>query len=168
MSTVAHGAECVRHFVHAKELYPKDKVRLAQKAYGLRGIFVVFTLVAEFILTLASKGHGNGVKSDKSVDETAYAIVADAILQQPAEKRDGLIKDLSHNFLANPDVLGGEANIIEAALRQRIANLAANPWMAPAETRRIERASDAQRTANWQEKQMQRGLASAEMAPAVG
>jgi hypothetical protein len=127
VSTAAHAVETVRKLWEAtSEKDPKEKM-LTYEAYGMRGVFIVFNLISEVIMTLSSKGHGSGVKTDKSLDETAYAITADAIAHQAPGAREKLIVDLSQ-FLAHKDVLGGKEGEIETVLRSRVAKLSRNPW----------------------------------------
>ena len=96
--------------------------------HSFRGLFVTLNLAAEVILSLSSKGHGDGVKSDPSVDKTTYAMVADIIARQPESMREHLITDFSTNFLAHPDVLGGDPQVIAAAIREQVTAAIANPW----------------------------------------
>ncbi len=158
VSSFAHGIETIRNMATAKSQYPNPKeTKLAYLAYGLRGLFTIFNLAAEVAMVLASKGNGKGVKSDSSIDDTAFAIVADAIVRQPKEKQEHLITDLSHNFLANPEVLGGDAAAIEASLRERINKIEHNQWsntqktVAPEPETKTE-ASKPALTFNWQQK----------------
>ncbi len=129
-SSIVHGAETIRKLLSAKTDYQEtpDKIPKAYLAYTLRGFFVVMNLVAEIVLALSSKGHGEGVKSDISVEDTAYSIVADTIGHQPASMRERLISDLSRDFLARPDVLGGKPDGIESKLRERVKLLNGNLW----------------------------------------
>jgi hypothetical protein len=128
-SSLAHAYEVLTNIRSAKTDYATPaKIKQAYWAYGMRGGFVMMNLLAEGVLSFASKGGGTGVKSDKGVDETAYALVADTISRQPVAMREQLYKDLSRNFLAKPEVLGGDAEDIEAALRARVKKLGSNPW----------------------------------------
>lgn len=140
VSTVAHGWEAVTKYKSEPLKYP-DKAKLVKTAYLMRGLFVVMNLVDEFILAMASKGNGAGVKSNPSVDDTVYAIVADAIVRQPDEKRDTLVRDLSRNFLARNDVLGGDPEAIESTLMARIDRLErSNLWARTAHEHAMEAA----------------------------
>jgi len=129
ISTLAHAYESISNFISAAKDYSKPAdVKLAKWAYGLRAAFTAINLAAEGVLSLASKGHGDGVKSDSNVDDIIYAMVADTILRQPQEQQEQRIVDWGRNFLARPDVLGGEPDAVEATSRTRLNNLLVNPW----------------------------------------
>jgi predicted Zn-dependent protease len=98
-------------------------------------------LLSEWLLAISSKGHGTGVKPDDSVDRTVIAATAQTILQQPEEKRENLITQLS-GYMALPDVLGGEAKDIEAKLRELLAASSENPWLKKAMPKLPAKAND--------------------------
>lgn len=134
LATIIHGGEALKSLLSVKntdftysgteKFQFRDPKKWAYIAHSMRLAFAGINVVDEIILAFASKGHGDGVKSDKGVDDTSYAIVADAIVRQPEKLQPMLIHDLSNNFLARRDVLGGDATYIENALRQRVKNLA--------------------------------------------
>ncbi len=131
VSTVAHAYKAYEGYVKApgnKELVAAGLVKRARQGHAFRGAFAGLNFLGEIILASASKGHGSGVLSDTSVEDTALAITADAIVRQPQAKRDALVRDLSRNFLANANVLGGEADDIEAKLYQQVHKMEQNPW----------------------------------------
>lgn len=127
VSTAAHAYQAYEGHKNAHVKYPAE-TGYARKAYKMRGAFAGLNFLGEIILASASKGHGSGVVSDNSVEDTALAITADAIVRQPAAKRDALVRDLSRNFLANANVLGGEPEDLEAKLYQQVHKLEENPW----------------------------------------
>ncbi|MFO0389751.1 MAG: hypothetical protein ACK502_08565 [Alphaproteobacteria bacterium] len=97
------------------------------KAVPWRVLFIGATLVGEALLIMSSKGHGEGVQIDDTVDQSIYAISADLIARQPAEMRAGLI-DYMSGYLADPKVLGGDRQKIAAELKVDIDNMLKNPW----------------------------------------
>lgn len=107
--------------------YNAGNAEVKQTVVG-RGIFVAANIVSEILMAISSKGHGIGVKPDKSIDETVIAAVAETILKQPEAKREALIHQLS-GYLASPDVLGGKAATVEFNIRENIAGLSRNPWL---------------------------------------
>jgi len=96
----------------------------------MRGMFVGINILGEILLAFTSKHGGTGSKA--GMEDTVYAITADAIMRQPEEKREALTRDLAQNFLAKPDVIGGDAEQAETILRARVTNLERNPWIARA------------------------------------
>ncbi len=97
------------------------------KAVPWRVLFIGATLVGEFLLSISSKGHGQGVVSDNSVNDSSVAIAADLILRQPKPMQEELIKYLG-NFLGQPDVLAiGDEDAIKL-LRQQVETMRNNPW----------------------------------------
>lgn len=127
ISTIIHGEQSYRKYMSAGKEYP-DKIGYVRKAYTFRGIFTGLNIVGEFILAAASKGRGNGSKSNTSLEDTVLAITADAIVRQPVAKRDELINDFAKNFLAGPHVLGGDAETMQAKLYQKVHKLEQTPW----------------------------------------
>ena len=76
----------------------------AKEAVFDRGIFVATNLIAELLVAISSKGHGEGVVSDKSVDNTALSLAADIIVKQSPQQQDELNEHVAQ-FLSRPDVL---------------------------------------------------------------
>lgn len=146
VSTVAHAYKAYEGYKEApnnKDLVNAGLVAQARRGHKFRGAFAGLNFLGEIILASASKGHGSGVVSDSSVEDTALAITADAIVRQPAAKRDALVRDLSKNFLANANVLGGEAENLEAKLYQQVHKLEENPWYQKAAGSRVLAADSA-------------------------
>jgi hypothetical protein len=142
ISTVVHGIESTSNLLSAREQYGNSvvnapggswangirKTTLAYWAYGMRFFFFLVNAAAEVLLAFSSKKHGGNAEGDKNANHTAYAIVADAIAHQPAEMHEQLIREYSRNFLAQPDIVGGKPEEIEATLRMRLQHLSGNPW----------------------------------------
>ncbi len=100
-----------------------------KKTVVFRGIFVLANIVSEFLLFISSKGHGQGVKTDNSVEKTVLASAAEIVAQQPHEKQDALIQQLA-GHMASPEILGGKAEDIAKDLHAQVAHIQANPWVA--------------------------------------
>lgn len=102
---------------------------------GLRGalpgraLFVVAGLAAETLMAISSKGHGNGVVSDKSLDDSAYAVAADLVYHSPEAKRDMMFKNVT-TFLEERKHLAGDRKTIEQGVRTQLAAMQSNPWVA--------------------------------------
>lgn len=92
-----------------------------------RAIFVGSNIVAELLLAISSKGHGEGVKSDKSVDHTVTALAAELIARQPVKMQEALIDHVA-NFLGQPDVLAIKNEEIKKQLHEQVAIMRNNPW----------------------------------------
>lgn len=104
----------------------KDKTEPRKYLYG-RAIFIAANIFSEVMLAVSSKGHGIGVRSDASVDDSVMATAAELVLRQPAEKRDAIIQQLS-GYMASPDVLAMKADEVEQNLRNHINLLDNNAW----------------------------------------
>lgn len=108
---------------------PKEKELAAFKrdAIPWRVLFVGATLVGEVLLAISSKGHGEGVVNDTSVDDSVIAVAADLIVKQPLHMQDGLI-DYMGKFLGQPDVLALADKSETKQLRQQVEALRKNLW----------------------------------------
>lgn len=91
-----------------------------------RGVFVALNVLAEVLLIVSSKGHGEGVRN-KDVDETVIASTAEYISRQNPAAQDALIQRLS-GYMASPDVLGMRAEEVANELRAQVAAMKENPW----------------------------------------
>lgn len=130
-STAIHAYRAVSELRRVDVDYSAQKP-LAYRTFGLRGAFVGMTLLWECLLSIASKNPGKSV--DQGLENTAVSMVADAVLHQPVADREGAIVELSHHFLARPDVLGGKPEEMEAKLRAQIERTLGNPWADKPET----------------------------------
>ncbi len=92
-----------------------------------RGIFVAANLVAEVLLAISSKGHGSGVKSDTSVDDTLIAMAAEVIVKQPARMQSLVIQQVSQ-FLGRPDTLALKDHEVAEKLTRQVELMRNNPW----------------------------------------
>jgi hypothetical protein len=101
---------------------------LKRQAVPWRVLFIGATLVGEVLLAVSSKGHGEGVQVDDTVDQSVYAVTADLIARQPANVRTGLI-DYMSGYLADPKVLGGNRLKITKELTADVECLLKNPWV---------------------------------------
>ncbi len=102
---------------------------LENKHTTYRLFFVIVNLIAEVIMAFSSKGHGHGVKADKSVDGSTCALVADMISRKPLEQREELIGKMA-GYLADPTSLGTSKDVLEKTIRDQLAALEQNPWAA--------------------------------------
>lgn len=92
-----------------------------------RILFVGATLVGEVLLSISSKGHGEGVVSDHSVDNSMVAMAADLIAKQPEHRQEQLI-DYMAGFFGRSDVLAMKDEDACKLLRQEVEALRKNPW----------------------------------------
>lgn len=97
------------------------------EAIPWRILFVGATLVGELLLAISSKGHGEGVVSDNSVDNSMIAMAADLIVKQPAHRQEALI-DYMAGFLGRSDVLAMKDEEACKQLRLQVEALRNNPW----------------------------------------
>jgi hypothetical protein len=97
------------------------------KAIPWRVLFVSATLVGEFLLSISSKGHGEGVVSDNSVDESVVAIAAELVLKQPKEMQEQLIENMG-KFLGRPEILALKDEEAIKRLRVQVEEMRENPW----------------------------------------
>jgi hypothetical protein len=98
-----------------------------KKAIFDRGVFVAANLIAEFLVSISSKGHGEGVVADKTVDESAISIAADLIAKHPAKDHEHLV-DYMSKFLGRKDVLAIKDDEVKDKLRSTLAHIQDNPW----------------------------------------
>lgn len=98
-----------------------------RKTVPWRALFVGANVIAEILLAISSKGHGEGVKSDKSVDGTIISVAADAIVNQPARMQPILIDHVA-KFLGRKDVLAIKDEEAKALLMQQVEVMRKNPW----------------------------------------
>jgi len=104
--------------------YADDKRR---SSVFYRGVFVVANIIAELLLAISSKGHGEGVKSDKTVDNTVIALAADLIVKQPVRMQEGLINHVA-TFLGKPEVLAIKDQEVKTLLHSQVEAMRKNPW----------------------------------------
>lgn len=92
-----------------------------------RLLFVVMNLIAETGMLFTSKGHGEGVRSDTTLDKTATSMVASLIHRQPKEMHDELVQKMAKE-LSNASAIAHPVDQVEKMIREQLANLDKNPW----------------------------------------
>lgn len=114
---------------HAWATYGKYKEgdKFVRDTVAFRAAFVGANILAEALLFASSKGHGQGVKSDDSVEKTVVAATAELIAKQNPATQNQLVDQLA-GYMASPEVLGGKAETIANELRQQLAVMHNNPW----------------------------------------
>ncbi len=128
-----------------------------KKSIPLRITFVGANLIAEILMTISSKGHGKGVISDKSVDDSVIALTADLIAKQPENMQKNLI-DYMSGFLGREDVLAMKDSNVRDRLQEQVELMRNNPWAqcmtlaADSKDKRDEKTptSKGSNKANWQ------------------
>ncbi len=91
-----------------------------------RAGFVVATVLAELMMIISSKGHGDGVRNE-DVDESVIASTAEYVAKQDPATQGVMIERLA-GYMSNSDVLGMKAETIANELREQVASIGANPW----------------------------------------
>lgn len=124
--------------VHAKVTHDKwqpkpddtaDSLKHRRQVMTGRAVFIALNVVAEALMAISSKGHGQGVSTDKSTADSVLSATAQFISQQDADKQDALVDRLS-GYIASAEVLGGKSEEIAKQLRDELASLKKNPWLA--------------------------------------
>lgn len=123
-ATACHAGSTVKAYREAIRV--GDTHRLA--SVPRRALFVGMALISELLLAISSKGHGEGVTSDDSVDKSAYAMAAELIAKQPPEHREWHIQHLA-GFLQQPNVMAEAYDTVEKELRKQVSELEKNPWV---------------------------------------
>ncbi len=138
-STVLHFFSSLRNLKYANSytknpeklvgLHPSkaEDVQEERNSFGFRMIFVVTNLMAELMMTLGHKGHGEGIENDDGVVKSACAMAAELIAQEPSSKQADLLHTAS-TLLARPSVLGGKAEDYVPLLQAQLAAQNAHPW----------------------------------------
>jgi len=129
VSTCFHALSSYKEYGVAKA--NNDQVML--KSVPFRAAFVGCSLIAELLMAVSSKGHGDGVVIDKSVDESIISLAADLIVKQPENEREHLIEYLSL-FLGRKDVLAMKDSVVKDMLQKQVELQQKNPWAECAET----------------------------------
>ena len=80
------------------------------------------------MIFLSSKGHGEGVKSDASVEDSVLACTAELISKQPEKNQTQLVHQLA-GYMAAPDILGGKAEDLATKLQIQLAMIQKHPWI---------------------------------------
>lgn len=111
-----------------------------RKLTHFRMLFCVTNIIAEILMALSSKGHGEGVKSDATVETSATAIAAENIALQAPEKREELVEKFAEH-LASPKVMGGSSVMIARGIRSNLKSLESNPWTDTGKTGHVDRVA---------------------------
>lgn len=123
ISTLCHAASTRENIKTAR----RTGDMTVMKSVPYRAAFVGLNIVAEVLMAFSSKGHGEGVVSDVSVDESALAITADLIARQPREMQEHLIEYMA-GFLGKQEVLAMKNEEIIAKLHMQVETMHNNPW----------------------------------------
>lgn len=89
--------------------------------------FIGWTALGEVLIAISSKGHGKGVVSDRSVDDSIISLSAELIAKQPPAKQEYLIDYIS-GFLGREDVLAKKDTDVKDLLRTQVELVKKNPW----------------------------------------
>jgi len=128
VSTMFHAVSTSKVVLDARKLPLGSLERQAKMDPILgRAQFVVCNLLAEFLMSISSKGHGEGVESDPSVERSMISVAAELIVNKPAEYREDLIKTMT-KFLGDPKALGSKNSTVETDLRAAVQSALENPW----------------------------------------
>lgn len=122
-STMCHAGSTTIEYFQARKLNDQK----ALSAVPWRALFVATNLLAEGLLAISSKGHGEGVTIDDSVKNSVYALAAEIITQQPREQRETYIQHIA-GFLERPTMLAETYEAVEQELRKQVALVEKNPW----------------------------------------
>lgn len=147
VSTGCHALSTIQEFQHAKSIGDKK----ALGAIPGRAAFIGFTILAEILLTISSKGHGDGVKSDPSTDDSVISVAAEMIVQQKPKDQAALIENIG-TFLGRPDILGGKDRDITAQLAEKVEAMRHNPWIKAVSAAQLEASSLPEVSKAWQAK----------------
>lgn len=123
-STLCHAGSTTIAMLEAKKNGDQQKLQ----SVPFRAAFVGASLIAEFLMSISSKGHGEGVTSDASVEDSMVNIAAELILKQPKELQEAQMHHML-NFLEHPSVLAEKRAVVEQKLREQMAALQNNPWL---------------------------------------
>ena len=124
ISTLFHARSTFLDWRQAKSINDNTGLKIVHR----RALFVVMAFVSEFLLAISSKGHGQGVQSDNSVNQSVIALGADMIAVQPEAVQEKLIDTLGA-FLSGPDMLAMKDSEVKALLRKEVEAMRTNPWV---------------------------------------
>ncbi len=98
-----------------------------RESVPFRAAFIAFTTLGEILLMISSKGHGHGVKTDTSIDDTTISMAAEIIAKQPAAMHNLLINETA-KVIARPEVLALKDEEAVDKLRKQVELMRNNPW----------------------------------------
>jgi len=146
-STACHTVSTVIEYNKAKKV-GDIKTRDAVK---WRAGFIGCTIIGEILLMLSSKGHGEGVKSDASTEDSIISIAAEIIAHQKPALQAHLIDDIG-TFLGRPDVLGGQDADLKKRLAAMVESFKNNPWIQAVEEAQAKERPAVEPAGAWQAK----------------
>ena len=134
-STLCHAYTTFVEHKEAKRVVNDKKVSLKERGHAQehlnaipwRVLFVTATLAGEVLLSISSKGHGEGVVSDSTVDDSIVAVAAELITKQPKHMQEALIQEMG-KFLGMQDVLALKDDEAVDRLRRQVEEMRCNPW----------------------------------------
>lgn len=137
ISTMCHAGSTIIDYKEAKRTGDKQKLDSVPR----RGLFVGMALLSEFLLAISSKGHGHGVTSDNSVNESVLQLAANLIAAHPYEQQEKLIDSMAQ-FLSKPEILALKNDATKQLLTNHVELMRKNPWaqVAPAAEKAPEQA----------------------------
>lgn len=97
------------------------------KSVPWRAGFIGANIVAELLLAMSSKGHGHGVVSDKSVDDTVVALASELIAKQP-RRLQPILTDHVADFLGRPEILAKKDKDLRDNITRQVEAMRQNPW----------------------------------------
>ena len=130
-STVIHGWSTARGLIDFNKIWKETGDLHAKKQFNdtlFRGTFVVTNLIAEFLISMSSKGHGNGAKkADTGAETSAYELAADILSRQDKEHY-ALAEESLANFLCHRNVLALPKEEVLQGIRHQASMMKENPW----------------------------------------
>ena len=124
IATLCHAGSTWKAWREARRVNDLERLASVPK----RAIFVGAALVSEFLLAISSKGHGEGVVNDESVDKSVIAIAAEVIARQPKQARDQLVGVVG-KFLGEQETLAMKDDEVLTELRKQVEIVRNNPWI---------------------------------------
>jgi hypothetical protein len=135
VSTVSHGFSTIDDWKSATSTLKtatsgsddfKEALKLKNSLPG-RATFVTTNLIAEGLMAVSSKGHGKGVKSDRSLDYSLQALAADIVHNSEDDMKEVLIKYLS-TLLTSKRYIVGDKDAMEKGIREQLEAMPENRW----------------------------------------
>ncbi len=123
VSTLFHAYSTSIDYADARKSGNKQKL----SSIPFRAAFIASNLIAEFMIAISSKGHGEGVEADGSVRHSMIAIASELIAKEKPAMHEMLITQMAQ-FLGRPEVLGEKDSEITAQLREEVGRARDNPW----------------------------------------
>lgn len=123
VSTLFHAYSTSIDYADARKFGNQQKL----SSIPFRAAFIVGNLIAEFMMAISSKGHGEGVEADKSVRHSMISIASELIAKEKPAMHEMLVTQMAQ-FLGRPEVLGEKNSEIAAQLREEVARARNNPW----------------------------------------